>query len=87
MSLFDLLNHEKWMDRGVCREVFPDAFHPNPGESSAAARRVCMGCPVRGECLEYALTNQEHGIWGGTSSKQRAVMRRQRQEIAAGGAA
>jgi WhiB family redox-sensing transcriptional regulator len=37
-----------------------------------AARRVCADCPVKTECLEYALANRiDHGVWGGTSERER----------------
>jgi WhiB family redox-sensing transcriptional regulator len=44
----------------------------------AAAKAVCAGCDVRADCLEFAIsTNQEYGIWGGTSEEERRVLRRQ----------
>ncbi len=42
----------------------------------ARAKAVCAGCPVRAECLEFALANDERwGVWGGTSERQRRAMR------------
>lgn len=42
------------------------------------AKAVCARCPVREACLEFAIsTNQEYGIWGGTSEEERRVLRRQ----------
>jgi WhiB family redox-sensing transcriptional regulator len=39
---------------------------------------VCAGCPARERCLEFAIvTNQEYGVWGGTSEEERRVLRRQ----------
>ena len=52
----------------------------------AAARAVCAICPVSGECLEYAMgNNEQHGIWGGTTGRQRRRIkaRRRRQEVMA----
>lgn len=67
-----------WMDRALCAEVGGDLWHPEMGESSREAKMVCRGCPVRGECLEYALdTNQDHGIWGGTSHQERRRLKRE----------
>jgi WhiB family redox-sensing transcriptional regulator len=44
----------------------------------ARAKEVCAQCPVHRDCLEYALeTNQDSGIWGGTSEEERRVLRRQ----------
>jgi WhiB family redox-sensing transcriptional regulator len=40
------------------------------------ARRVCTICPVRRDCLSWALRNDmRYGVWGGTSGKQREKMR------------
>jgi len=70
-----------WMDDGVCAETDPEAFFPEKGGSVAAARRVCARCPVRTECLEYALGhNLQHGIWGGMPEGER---RRSRKGAAA----
>ncbi len=42
------------------------------------AKEVCGTCPVVQECLEFAITtNQEYGIWGGTSEEERRVLRRE----------
>ena len=44
----------------------------------ARAKEVCGQCPVHRDCLDYALeTNQDSGIWGGTSEEERRVLRRQ----------
>ena len=45
----------------------------------ATAKQICALCPVQEPCLEFALeTNQESGVWGGTSEEERRVLRRQR---------
>jgi WhiB family redox-sensing transcriptional regulator len=42
------------------------------------AKAVCDECPVKMECLDFAITtNQEYGVWGGTSEEERRVLRRQ----------
>ena len=66
-----------WMDLGACQEVDGDVFYPEKGDSNRAAKKVCSGCFVRSQCLEYALaTNQQWGIWGGVSARQRWHMSR-----------
>ena len=45
-------------------------------EAVARAKKVCAPCPVREECLYHAQTHDEHGIWGGTTSEERAVLAR-----------
>lgn len=62
-----------WQDAAVCASVDPDLFFPETGGSTVTAKRLCRSCPVRAECLEYALANDERdGIWGGYSERERA---------------
>lgn len=64
--------HEPWTDSAICRQTDPEAFFPDQGGSTLEAKRVCMGCDVRAECLDYALRNNERfGVWGGTSERER----------------
>jgi WhiB family transcriptional regulator, redox-sensing transcriptional regulator len=69
-----------WDLQAACRGVSADFFvHPLAGEPydlrrrrEAHARRVCEQCPVRQECLAYALRVHEPlGIWGGLSEGER----------------
>ena len=47
-------------------------FFPSDGVGVDVARRICADCPVKSECLEYALANRiDHGVWGGTSERER----------------
>ena len=76
-----------WFPRAACRGLDPDLFFlgqwGNP-ETVKEAKRVCAGCEVRRECLDYALDNCERfGVFGGTTPKQRRRMRRERKEAAA----
>ncbi|MFN8016199.1 MAG: WhiB family transcriptional regulator [Acidimicrobiia bacterium] len=69
----------RWQTRANCLGVDPDLFFPERGASTREAKSVCAGCEVKGECLEYALTNGEKfGIWGGLSERERRRLRRQR---------
>jgi WhiB family redox-sensing transcriptional regulator len=73
-----------WQDRGACKGTDPEAFFPVKGGSTAEAKAVCAACPVRAECLEYALVRGERfGVWGGTSEMERRGMRRARLRRAA----
>ncbi|WP_231839643.1 MULTISPECIES: WhiB family transcriptional regulator [Blastococcus] len=64
----------------LCAETDPEAFFPDKGGSTRDAKRVCAGCPVRAECLEYALASDERfGIWGGLSERERRRVRLQRR--------
>lgn len=75
----DALDPSTWMDDAACARVDPDLFFPERGERTDLAKAVCFGCPVREECLEYALANNEkHGVWGGLSERQRRTLRSKR---------
>ena len=66
-----------WQDRALCSQTDPEAFFPEKGGSTREAKRICVGCQVRAECLEYALVNDERfGIWGGLSERERQRLRR-----------
>jgi len=66
-----------WADFGRCVGVDPDVFFPARGHDPAPAKALCRQCPVRPQCLEWALgTNQKHGIWGGMTEGQRRRLRR-----------
>ena len=63
---------ESWQDRALCAQTDPEAFFPEKGGSTREAKRICTGCEVKPECLEYALANDERfGIWGGLSERER----------------
>ncbi len=67
-----------WQDRALCSQTDPEAFFPEKGGSTREAKRVCLGCEVRTECLEYALTHDERfGIWGGLSERERRRVKRE----------
>jgi WhiB family redox-sensing transcriptional regulator len=66
-----------WQERALCAETDPEAFFPEKGGSTREAKKICTGCEVRSECLEYALTKDERfGIWGGLSERERRRLRR-----------
>ena len=71
-----------WMDDASCLNQDPEIWFPEHNYSSKVARRICNGvpdragvrepCPVRAECLLYALqTDSREGVWGGLSERQR----------------
>ena len=72
-----------WQERALCAQTDPEAFFPEKGGSTREAKRVCLSCDVRGDCLEYALHHDERfGIWGGLSERERRRIRRQRAQAA-----
>ena len=63
-----------WRDLASCTEVDPEAFFPEKGGSTRAAKKMCAGCAVRAFCLEFALENDERfGVWGGMSERWSAA--------------
>ncbi|TFV67080.1 UNVERIFIED_ORG: WhiB family transcriptional regulator [Bacillus sp. AZ43] len=72
---------DEWRQDALCAETDPEAFFPEKGGSTREAKRVCMGCTVRTECLEAALANDERfGIWGGLSERERRRLRLLRRD-------
>ncbi|MGL5859390.1 MAG: WhiB family transcriptional regulator [Angustibacter sp.] len=66
-----------WQERSLCAQTDPEAFFPEKGGSTRDAKKVCVGCEVRSECLEYALANDERfGIWGGMSERERRKLKK-----------
>lgn len=68
---------EPWVEEAVCAQTDPDAFFPEKGGSTREAKRICLGCDVREQCLRYALDHDERfGIWGGLSERERRRLKR-----------
>jgi WhiB family transcriptional regulator, redox-sensing transcriptional regulator len=66
-----------------CRDAKAGEFFPSDGVGVEAAQRVCAQCPVRMECLEYALEHRvDHGVWGGASERERQRILRSRRRLA-----
>ena len=66
-----------WQEQALCAQTDPEAFFPEKGGSTREAKRICSDCPVRLECLEFALANDERfGIWGGMSERERRKLKR-----------
>ncbi|MCP4086926.1 MAG: WhiB family transcriptional regulator [Actinomycetia bacterium] len=74
----------RWRSNAACRDTDPDLFFPvgTTGPAIvqiAAAKDICTSCDAQGSCLEFALmTNQDSGVWGGTSEEERRQIRRAR---------
>lgn len=64
-----------WQVDALCAQTDPEAFFPEKGGSTRAAKSVCASCPVQPECLAYALESGERfGIYGGMSERERRRM-------------
>lgn len=76
-NIFGLPEEQSWQERALCAQTDPEAFFPEKGGSTREAKKICVGCEVRSECLEYALANDERfGIWGGLSERERRRVKR-----------
>ena len=76
-DIFGTENEGEWAERALCAQTDPEAFFPEKGGSTREAKKVCLGCDVRSECLEYALANDERfGIWGGLSERERRRLKK-----------
>ena len=80
-SFTTLFTGRDWRQSAACRSADPDLFFPvsasGPAISQIAkAKAICSECPVRRECLAFALTTRQvHGIWGGMSEQERPLGR------------
>lgn len=72
-----------WALDALCRDLDVGLFFPAvPGDiyTTVDAKAICRQCPVRVDCLDYAVRNHERfGVWGGTSPKDRQKMWRGRR--------
>lgn len=79
MSLSDNFFDTK---QSACRSYPTDWWYPVKGREGAKVVRkaimICRQCPVRWKCLDYALANETHGIWGGMREGEREIERRRR---------
>ena len=75
--LYGLADEVSWQERALCAQTDPESFFPEKGGSTREAKRVCLSCEVRSECLDYALSNDERfGIWGGLSERERRRLKK-----------
>ena len=70
-----------WRVLAACRDTDPDGLFVE-GAEQHRAKRVCMGCPVRTECLAEALDNRiDFGVWGGMTERERRALLRRRRDV------
>jgi WhiB family redox-sensing transcriptional regulator len=75
--LYGLAEEVSWQERALCAQTDPESFFPEKGGSTREAKRVCLSCEVRSECLDYALSHDERfGIWGGLSERERRRLKK-----------
>jgi len=70
---------QEWRKQASCRELEKRDFYAHEqGERSPIPEFVinaCASCPVKAPCLQYALTYEDYGYWGGTTARERREMR------------
>jgi WhiB family redox-sensing transcriptional regulator len=72
-----------WFDDAACRALDTAMFFPASEADAGAAKAVCAACPVRAECLDYAVeTRQPDGVFGGLTALERHRLIRRRQKAA-----
>ena len=68
-----------WTQEAACRGTDTEIFYPVTQDEEAEALSICATCPVRAQCLDYAIRNREaYGVWGGMTPEQRRRIRRER---------
>lgn len=71
-ALFGDMRDRDWQVSALCAQTDPDEWFQEKGGSTKTAKAICKICPVRAECLEYAITHDERfGVWGGLSERER----------------
>lgn len=75
-----------WVAKAACggRTDLERLFFPEKGVPTSIAKALCAQCPVKRECLDFALeTDQRFGIWGGLSAGERSArLGRRRRRVA-----
>jgi WhiB family transcriptional regulator, redox-sensing transcriptional regulator len=69
----------EWHLQAACRGRGPGDFVQGPKFDYEEVREICDSCPVRLDCLEFALSDDSiTGLWGGTTDVERRLIRRVR---------
>ena len=79
MTPFDFPPTPQWMADALCQQADPEAWFPDgSGDHGFAAIAICARCPVRSECLDFAIADPHlQGVWGGTTNIERIRMRKE----------
>lgn len=70
----------EWMGRAACRGTNPEKWFPSSAQQALVPglKAICLSCPVRAECLDSALLNDEDGVWGGLTRIEREELTHRR---------
>lgn len=76
------IDPDDWQRMAYCKDTDPNIFFPSGAHGVEIARKICADCVVKIPCLEYAIENRiDHGVWGGTSERERRRIIRSRATI------
>lgn len=82
-----LVRPEEWVEEALCARSDPEVWFPEKGGSQKPAKDICNGtefvkpCPVRQQCLLYALEHDEQfGVWAGLSQAELKRLRKLREQ-------
>lgn len=80
------MRDDNWKDRAACRGRSSQTYDPwSPPDkvfkAPELAREVCNHCPVKRECLIAGLQNDEWGVWGGLTRRERMALKRPRHRV------
>lgn len=76
---------QDWRADAACAQIGGNLWYPEKGEPTRDAKRICAGCPVRSDCLDYALAIEattgrgwvgRYGVWGGLTAQERKALTR-----------
>ncbi len=83
MAMRERFDEAAWRESGACRTADTTLFFPANDDGAGPAKAICASCPVREECLLFALANrEEQGVWGGLTETERRRVRRRRSAAA-----
>jgi WhiB family redox-sensing transcriptional regulator len=68
----------QWYNDAACKGSDPESFfiEDRGYEYINTIKTICKGCPVKNDCLNFAVKYRMQGFWGGTTEQQRRTMRR-----------
>lgn len=75
--------YPRYSGKEPCRSTDPEAFYPEVANKSHmdTLKEICMFCPSREPCAEYAIWFEAEGFWGGLSPLERRAIRRKRNIV------
>ncbi len=79
----ELLQDQDWRSQAICAKTDPDLWFSPGAVEHREAKRICRDCPVRSQCLSYAIEAPvDHGVWGGLTERERRRRRRLNPQVA-----